>query len=380
MTNSFLRLLRGTLSLLGPTEAEGSARLSVEQAPADEARSAGSAEPAPEVLLAEVKALRTEKDVQEQRAVAWRRLLIEELRRNAHPRAVLADPGTLPVVPPAKRIRAGRMAHPAPAPLVSFVVLTLNKQSRLKAALAGIREQDLPDSAETIVLDCGSTDGSRQWLGKQPDLMTILAQPSNSPADAPRLLNLALGAARGKWICLLSDDGILAPQAVAQALQHLESMERQGAAVGAGAFYVRELPADERYHVAHTVSGMLQLNQGLLLRDALEDVGFADSGFASLEETLEDLSLKLWNAGYSVLPCPEAFVDRLLFPLEIARPGPEETPSVAIAERWDGSFTSSALPEIFARAHREYVDGPDAEAARNTLRRLMEEEGRQLKS
>ena len=58
-------------------------------------------------------------------------------------------------------------------PLVSIVIPTFNRVDRLQRCVEMIRRNvKLP--TECIVVDGGSTDGSRKWLANQGDLHVIL--------------------------------------------------------------------------------------------------------------------------------------------------------------------------------------------------------------
>src|SRR5258708_33884200 len=54
----------------------------------------------------------------------------------------------------------------------SIIVPTLDRREMLQAALASIRAQAWPDS-EIIVVDGGSTDGTVEAMGREPDICFI---------------------------------------------------------------------------------------------------------------------------------------------------------------------------------------------------------------
>lgn len=57
-------------------------------------------------------------------------------------------------------------------PRVSVLLTCYNHRRYLPAAVDGLRAQTFRDF-ETLALDDGSTDGSREWLSEQPDLRTV---------------------------------------------------------------------------------------------------------------------------------------------------------------------------------------------------------------
>jgi rhamnopyranosyl-N-acetylglucosaminyl-diphospho-decaprenol beta-1,3/1,4-galactofuranosyltransferase len=63
---------------------------------------------------------------------------------------------------------------------VAALVVTHNRRSGLEKCIAAIREQTIP-VGNTVVVDNASTDGTREWLEQQHDVISI-AQPNLGPA------------------------------------------------------------------------------------------------------------------------------------------------------------------------------------------------------
>lgn len=51
-------------------------------------------------------------------------------------------------------------------PLVSYIIITMNRQDELKICLSSLREQDYPHR-QTIVVDNGSSDGTVEMIREQ---------------------------------------------------------------------------------------------------------------------------------------------------------------------------------------------------------------------
>ena len=100
-------------------------------------------------------------------------------------------------------------------PLVSVIVLTHNRLRLMRDAVQTLCAQDYPGEAlEIIVVNDGSTDGTRAWLeaeaGRNPRLRAV-----HQPAlGIPAARNAGIRAARGDFIAIVADDYLLAPDYV----------------------------------------------------------------------------------------------------------------------------------------------------------------------
>lgn len=98
-----------------------------------------------------------------------------------------------------------------PAPRVSIILPTYNRERFLRRALDSIRSQTFTDW-ELIVVDDGSTDGTQALL---TELLAEVGQPSayvrqpNAGAYAAR--NTGLGRARGEYVAFFDSDDLWQP-------------------------------------------------------------------------------------------------------------------------------------------------------------------------
>ncbi len=106
-------------------------------------------------------------------------------------------------------------------PLVSVIVPTYNREGFLREAVASVFAQTFRDW-ELIVVDDGSTDGTREYLATLDDsrVNVLLSERCGSPG---RMRNLGLKEARGFYVAFLDDDDLWMPQ----------KLERQIAALAA---------------------------------------------------------------------------------------------------------------------------------------------------
>lgn len=98
---------------------------------------------------------------------------------------------------------------------VSIVTISYNQARFLERALRSVLEQDYAD-IEYIVVDPGSTDGSRDIIERYRDRIDrIILKPDDGPADG---LNKGFAAAAGSILAYLNSDDELLPGAVREAV------------------------------------------------------------------------------------------------------------------------------------------------------------------
>ena len=199
---------------------------------------------------------------------------------------------------------------------VSFVLTVYNKRRYLAEVLASVAAQEGGFEREVIVVDDGSTDGSRELLeslGPQLPGFRLIVQPNQGPSVAT---NRGLAAASMPLVKLLDGDDLLASDAT----QHLiDCMECLGVEVmiGAGQPY---RPGEPPYwpRPARSVPRLLADPLGALLRS----IWFTPSNLLVRREALRQ------SGG-----CDErVFVQDYTLALRIARRcrfGVSDTPIVA---------------------------------------------------
>jgi len=98
---------------------------------------------------------------------------------------------------------------------VSIVTISFNQARFLEAAIRSVVEQDYPD-IEYILVDPGSTDGSRDIIEKYRDRIAhVILDPDEGPADG---LNKGFRLATGEIYGFLNSDDILLSGAVSSAV------------------------------------------------------------------------------------------------------------------------------------------------------------------
>jgi glycosyltransferase involved in cell wall biosynthesis len=114
---------------------------------------------------------------------------------------------------------------------VSIVTISFNQGRYLARAIASVVGQDYPD-IEYIVVDAGSTDGSRDIVEQyRGSVSRVVLEPDRGPGDG---LNKGFSLATGSVFAYLNADDELLPGAVRRAVQALGARPWAGAVVGHG--------------------------------------------------------------------------------------------------------------------------------------------------
>ncbi len=198
-----------------------------------------------------------------------------------------------------------------PPRIVSIILPTFNRSARLRRCLDQI-SRNVTHPHELIVVDGGSTDGTRDWLRRQPGLRAIFEAQREGAVKA---FNKGFRAAMGEYVMWLNDDAWPLPGGVEAAVAMIERPDL--ADVGIVAFYHtwhsernvidRVTREGITYALCH-VRGFPYANFGLLRRSLLEQVGFADDGFHFFGFD-PDLSLKVQiGLSLKVMGCRRALI------------------------------------------------------------------------
>jgi GT2 family glycosyltransferase len=108
------------------------------------------------------------------------------------------------------RWRRSPAGEPGPAETgISVIIPSRNGKPLLEAQLPGIARELESFTAEIIVADNGSDDGTAQWLrAAWPQVHIELSQP---PLSFARAVNCGIARARYSHLCLLNNDMLLEP-------------------------------------------------------------------------------------------------------------------------------------------------------------------------
>ena len=115
----------------------------------------------------------------------------------------------------------------SPAPAISVVLPVRNAAGTIGRAVASVQAQTRPDW-ELVVVDDGSTDGTRDWLRRAAAAdprLRLIEQPARGLVPA---LNAGLASARGRYVGRLDADDACHPERLAAQADFLETQPEVG--------------------------------------------------------------------------------------------------------------------------------------------------------
>ena len=184
------------------------------------------------------------------------------------------------------------------APLLSVIVVCQNPGPRLPAALASIFGQ-LHVAPELIVIDGGSTDGSREWLeARRSQIATLVSEPNASVYDA---MNRGVAAARGEWVFFLeASDRLVGDMVLSEALNWMKKTEA-GVAAGEAAYDDGRL-VKLRSHVNPRARNFVHHQAAFYRRTLFAENGGFDPTLAVMADY--DFHVRLWKNHVRFKPLP----------------------------------------------------------------------------
>lgn len=117
-------------------------------------------------------------------------------------------------------------AEPGKFPSLSVLIPSYNSKSTIVRTIKSIQASDYPGEMEIIVVDDGSTDGSREMLGSMKGITPLMLGKNGGKAHA---LNTAMKTARGDVVACVDSDSYPEPPAFRKAVAALYRDDRNGA-------------------------------------------------------------------------------------------------------------------------------------------------------
>jgi glycosyltransferase involved in cell wall biosynthesis len=202
-------------------------------------------------------------------------------------------------------------------PLISCIVPVFNGERYLTEALESILKQTYRP-LEIIVVDDGSTDGTRALVASYGDQVRYLWQPNSGPATAR---NQGLSAASGEFVAFLDADDLWHPEKLERQLSRFEARPELDVCVThVQNFWIPELRQEEAHFHSHRFSQPLPgyCTQALLARRAFFDTaGLFRNQLRAVDDT--DWFLRAAEQG-AVMECmPNVLVYRRLHHTNLSR-------------------------------------------------------------
>jgi putative colanic acid biosynthesis glycosyltransferase len=184
------------------------------------------------------------------------------------------------------------------APPLSVIVACKNPGARLHAALSSVWAQRHLES-ELIVIDGGSTDGTREWIEAQGTRIAYsISEPDGGVYDA---MNKGVARACGDWIYFLgADDRVKGDTVLSETLNWAAKTEA-GVMAGEAAFddgrmYKLESPVNA------LARNFMHHQAGFYRRSLFDENGTFDTSLTVMADY--DFNLRLWKNRVRFKPIP----------------------------------------------------------------------------
>ncbi len=201
-----------------------------------------------------------------------------------------------------------------PQPTVSIIIPTYNRKALLQRCLKLLYRNTCVDK-EVIVVEGGSTDGTREWLGDCKDCEGLKVILEDKPEGSITAHDRGFRAATGTHLAWINDDAYYLPGSLEAALAFIQRPDLSD--VGIVGFYhnmrqkwnrLDEVIRDGQAFHFYNVRTYPYANFGLMRRELMEQLGFLDRRFRACAWD-PDISLAVQiKLGLKVIGCRQAIV------------------------------------------------------------------------
>lgn len=182
---------------------------------------------------------------------------------------------------------------------LSVIVPTLNRFNALKRCIESIRKYAPTVEYEIIVIDGGSTDGTKEWLFFQPDLIVL---QHGQRMGCVKAFNDGFRISRGEYCAQLSDDVKLRDNCLDAACKMLDNDEMLGQVVIHHCQGGRmQGPLFKTDHGKYLFAAF-----GMTRRELGEKVGWWGDYYHQQGDV--ELSLKIYDASFKIELLPDHYV------------------------------------------------------------------------
>jgi len=219
---------------------------------------------------------------------------------------------------------------------LSIIILTFNSENLLRRCLSSIQENTTLNNYEVIIIDNNSTDGTRQFLkSMENNSYRFILNAKNRGVGPAR--NQGLKITKSEYILILDVDTVVTSGAIDKLVDYLDQNPKCGLAApklidvqGRLQFTCRKYPTivskflrrvpfnwaqellseEEMHDWDHACIREVDYVIGacqLIRRSVVEEIGLLDEKIFYGPEDI-DFCLRIWQAGYKVVFCPEAVI------------------------------------------------------------------------
>lgn len=205
----------------------------------------------------------------------------------------------------------------------SIVILSYNVMDICKQCIMSIKKHNPKSAYEIVVVDNASTDGIREWLCEQEEIVLICNEEN---VGFPAGCNQGIEVSQPENdILLLNNDTIMFPNSLFWLRMGLYEEEKVGA-VGSVCNYAGNNQIVEQrftsmeevieYAITHNIPDKRALEKKIWLvgfalmlnRKALEEVGLLDTLYSPGSYEDNDIGVRLRYAGWKVYLCHNSFI------------------------------------------------------------------------
>lgn len=186
-----------------------------------------------------------------------------------------------------------------------------------------IRKCTTENTYEIVVVDNNSTDGTREWLKQQKDIVTIL---NDENLGFPKGCNIGIAASKKendilflnndtvvtpKWLdnlktCLYSDDKIGATASITNSCSNYQAINVPYSDIKDMQTFAdkNNISNEEKWEEKSRLVAFCML----IKREVLDKVGVFDEIFTPGNFEDDDLSMRIMEAGYKLMLCNDSFI------------------------------------------------------------------------
>ena len=205
----------------------------------------------------------------------------------------------------------------------SIIILTYNNFTYNKSCVDSIRKYTAENTYEIIIVDNNSTDGTREWLKDQKDIVVIL---NDANVGFPKGCNIGIAASeKENDILLLNNDTVVTPRW----LDNLKTCLYSDVKVGATASITNNCSNYQSISVPYNhINNMIAFADVnnvsnpekweektrlvafcmLIKRNVLNNIGIIDERFTPGNFEDDDLCMRIIESGYKLMLCNDSFI------------------------------------------------------------------------